>query len=326
MFVRKKVATASMDKKSKILIVGHSDIIENSLLNYFQASGFEDIFSSSQIAPDVVLNQSAIFRFFEKEQPEYVFLASSRSGGIAANQKFAAEFIYCNLESQNNIIHAAYKTGVKKLLFFAGSCVYPKESPQPIKEECLLTGSLEETSEAYSIAKIAGIKLCQAYKKQYGFNAIVAIPATIYGPGSDADIETAHVMGALIGKFAAAVVHEEKEVTVWGTGTPRREFLFVDDFIEACLFLTAKYHDAQIINVGCGYDVSIRELAEIIKEISGFKGKIKFDDTKPDGTMNKLMDNSQITKRGWKAKVSLKAGIEKTYQWYVQSKMMELKK
>jgi len=314
-----------MDKKSRILIIGHDDVIENSLYQYFQSNGYGNVFSSSKIAPDVH-NQSALTRFFENEQPEYVFLGSTRSGGIAANQKFPGEFIYSNLESQNNIIHAAYKSGVKKLLYFAGSCVYPKECSQPIKEEYLLTAPLEPTSEAYSIAKIAGIKLCQAYKKQYGFNAIVVIPATVYGPGSDADIETAHVIGALIGKFAEAVASGEKKVVVWGTGNPRREFIFASDFVDACLFLTAKYQDNEMINVGCGTDVSIRELSEIIKEISGFKGKIIFNETKPDGTMQKLMDNTKISRLGWKPKVSLKEGIKQTYDWYVQQKLAGLKK
>ena len=309
-----------MDRKTKILIVGHNDIIENSLLRYFDSNGFENIFSSSRIAPDF-LNQSALFRFFEAQRPEYVFLASTRSGGIAANQKFAAEFIYSNLESQNNVIHASYKFGVRKLLFFAGSCVYPKECPQPIREEYLFTGPLEPTSEAYSIAKIAGIKLCQAYKKQHGFNAIVVIPATVYGPGSDVESETAHVIGALIGKFAAAVSQNDNKVVIWGTGVPRREFLFTDDFVDGCLFLTEKYHGNEMINMGCGTDVSVKELANIIKEISGFKGKIVFDKTKPDGTMKKLMDNTRMTKLGWRAKVPLRDWIEKTYQWYNEEKM-----
>ena len=314
-----------MKKNAKILIVGHNDIIEKSLLHYFQSNGYENISASSLIAPDV-LNQSAIFRFFENEQPEYVFLASTRSGGIAANQKYAADFIYSNLESQNNIIHASYKFGVKKLLFFAGSCVYPKECPQPMKEEYLLTGPLEVTSEAYSIAKIAGIKLCQSYKKQYGFNAITAIPATVYGPGSDVEAETAHVIGALIGKFASAVSNGDKEVVVWGTGKPCREFLYVSDFVDACLFLMEKYNDNEMINVGCGTEVTIKELVNMIQEASGFKGKVIFDATKPDGTMRKLMDNSRITKLGWKAQVSLKEGIERTYLWYTQYRTAELKK
>jgi len=307
-----------MNKNAKILIVGHNDIIEKSLLHYFQSNGYKNISASSLIAPDV-LNQSAISRFFENEQPDYVFLASTRSGGIAANQKYAAEFIYSNLESQNNIIHASYKFGVKKLLFFAGSCVYPKECPQPMKEEHLLAGPLEVTSEAYSIAKIAGIKLCQTYKKQYGFNAIAAIPATVYGPGSDMEPETAHVLGALIAKFAAAVSRDDKEVVVWGTGRARREFLFVNDFVDACLFLMKHYHSSQMINVGCGYDVSIKELAETIQKASGFKGKIVFDTSKPDGVKRKLLDSRRLFKLGWRPKTSLKEGIKETYAWYTQA-------
>ncbi len=309
-----------MDKKSKILIVGHDDIIEKSLSGYFAARGYGDVFSSSRLKLDV-FDQGAVFRFFKSEKPRYVFLSSSRSGGITANQKYPAEFIYSNLESQNNIIHASYKYGVKKLVFFAGSCVYPKQCPQPIKEEFLLTGSLEPTSEAYSIAKIAGIKFCQAYRKQYGFNAIVAVPATIYGPGSDADIETAHVMGALIGKFARAVVRKEKDVVVWGTGKARREFIFTDDFVRAAIFLMEKYNGSEMINLGCGSDVSIKELAAIIARISGFKGKIVFDKTKPDGAMRKLLGNSRIKKLGWRAKVSLEEGIQKTYECFIKNCM-----
>ena len=214
-----------MKKNSRILVVGHNDVIENSLYGYFKVNRFKNIFSSTENKIDT-LNQKKVDDFFKKNHPEYVFLSSVCSGGIAANQKYAAEFLYENLESQNNIIHAAYQAKVKKLLYFAASCVYPKESAQPMREDYLLTGPLELTSEAYSIAKIAGIKLCEAYRRQYGLNAIAAVPATVYGPGSDADIETAHVMGALIGKFYEAKEKNKKEVVVWGTGVPRREFLY----------------------------------------------------------------------------------------------------
>ena len=307
--------TFPMNKDSKILIVGHNDIIENSLVQYFRENGFKNIFSSSAIALDPAI-QPATYHFFSTYRPDYVFLGSTRSGGIEANQKHAAEFIYHNLESQNNIVYAAQKFGTQKLLFFAGSCVYPKECPQPIKEEYLLTGPLEKTSEPYSIAKIAGIKLCQTYKKQFGLNAVVMIPATIYGSGSDTDIETAHVIGALLGKFTEAVENNQPEVIVWGTGAPRREFLHEDDFVSASVFLMEHYDGEEMINVGCGSDVSIKELAQIIAEITGFRGSIKFDSTKPDGTMRKLVDNSRIAKMGWKAKVGLKEGIAKTYQGY----------
>lgn len=311
-----------MNKNDRILIVGHGGIMEISLRQYFQSQGFRNVFSSWAGACDI-LNQVSVVDFFKRERPDYVFFASVRSGGIAANQKFAAEFIYSNLTGQNHVIHAAYQSAVKKLIFFAGSCVYPEECPQPIKEKYLLTGALEPTSEPYSIAKIAGIKLCQSYRRQYGFNAIAVIPATVYGPGSDTDLKTAHVMGALIGKFYRAVVNADRKVVVWGSGRPRREFLFTDDFVEACLFLMKKYNheafgDDALINVGCGYDISIKELAYTIKEISGFKGKIIFDRTRPDGTMKKLMDNSRITKLGWRPNVRLAEGIKKTYRWYQQ--------
>ncbi len=304
-----------MDKQSKILIVGHNDIIETALTQHFQKAGYSHVFSSSAMALNPTI-QPSVYEFFQKHRPEYVFLASTKSGGIEANIKHSAEFIYHNLESQNNIVYAAHSFGVKKLLYFAGSCIYPKVCPQPIKEEYLLTAPLEPTSEAYSIAKIAGLKLCQHYRRQYNMNNIVAIPATIYGPGSDVDLETAHVIGALIGKFSRAVKENQKEVTVWGTGKPRREFLYVDDFVSACLFLMEHYEEESQIHIGCGTDISIQELADLISDIVGFKGKIVLDSTKPDGTMRKLIDNSRITKMGWKAKVGLKEGIQKTYQWY----------
>ena len=304
-----------VDKKSCILIVGHRDALENSLTGYFARQKYTNVFSSSSLKLDF-LKQNAVYNFFKKHKLDYVFLGSIRSGGIQANQKFAAEFIYENLECQNNVIHAAYKTGVKKLLYFSSSCAYFKECPQPMKEEHLLTGTLEPTSEPYAIAKIAGTKLCQSYKRQYGFDAIVAMPATLYGPGADDNMETAHVMGALMAKFRRAVLRGEREVFVWGTGKPRREFLFTDDFVSACVFLMKNYTDAEMINVGCGYDVTIKGLAEMIKAVSGFKGKIIYDASKPDGTMKKLMDNSRLTKLGWKPRVSLEEGIRKTVQWY----------
>ncbi len=304
-----------MKKDSQILIVGHNDIIEKSLYNYFKSQGYSQVFSSSAIALNTII-QNSVYHFFSQHKPEYVFLASTRSGGIGANQEFPAEFIYHNLESQNNVIHSAWKFGTRKLLFFSSSCVYPKECPQPMKEEYLLTGPLEPTSEPYAVAKIIGIKLCQSYRRQYGLNAIVMIPATIYGPGSDVDLQTAHVIGAIIGKFHEAVSSGKKEVVVWGTGKPRREFLYVDDFVEAALFLMDRYEGNEMLNVGCGYDVSIEELAQILKEVSGFSGKIIYDTSKPDGVMRKLLESSRIHKLGWRAKVDLKEGIRRTYEWY----------
>ncbi len=306
-----------MRRNSKIFIVGHNDSVENSLRGYFQAEGFAQVISNTKDQINV-LDQVKVADFFKKFKPEYIFLGSLRSGGIAANQKFPAEFIYENTQSQNLVIEAAHRNGVKKLLYFSSSCVYPKEAKQPIKENSLLTGPLEQTSEPYAVAKIAGTRICQAYKAQYGFNAIVAVPATLYGPGSDTDMENAHVLGALIAKFHKAVKEKADEVVLWGSGKPKREFLYVDDFVSACLFLMEKYDGAEVINAGCGADVTIKQLAAMIKKTSGYKGKIIFDTTKPDGTMRKLMDNTRMRKLGWKPKVGLEEGIEKTYQWYVR--------
>jgi len=302
-----------MNKNASILIVGHDDIIEKSLYHHLFSTGYLNVHSSSQLGMNPTI-QPSVYEFFQDKKPEYVFLGSTRSGGIEANQKNPAEFLYHNLESQNNIFYAAQKFGVKKLLYLGSSCVYPKECPQPIKEEYLLTGEVEKTSEAYAIAKIAGIKLCQFYRQQYGFNAITMVPATVYGPQSDTDSQTAHVIGALLGKFTKAVKERSEEVQVWGTGTPRREFLFVDDFLEASLLLMARYDEGGLINVGCGSDVTIKELAGLIADTVGFKEKISFNASKPDGVAQKLLDNSRMKKLGWKAKVELKEGIEKTYQ------------
>lgn len=304
-----------MQRESRIFIVGHKDSVENSLLSHFLAQGFKQVFSNNKDGIDV-LDQNRTVKFFKDVKPEYVFLGSIRSGGIAANQKHPAEFIYENCQAQNNVIHSAYLNAAKKLLYFTGSCAYPALAKQPIRETSLLSGPLEATSESYSVAKIAGTKMCQAYKVQYGFDAIVAVPATLYGPGSDDNLETAHVMGALIAKFQKAVADGQKQVTVWGTGKPRREFLYVDDFVSACLRLMDKYDGADLVNIGCGSDVTIKALAGMIAKASGFKGKVIFDASKPDGVMRKLMDNKRIRKLGWKPKVDLEEGIRKTIQWY----------
>ncbi len=253
-----------------------------------------------------------------QQGPEYVFLASTKSGGILANQTYPADFIHYNLISQDNIIHSSFRYGVKRLLYFSSSCVYPKTCPQPMKEDYLFKGPLEETSEAYSIAKIAGIKMCEAYQKQYGFNTIVMIPATIYGPGLDVDIHKAHVLGALMGKFHEAIMKGLKRVVVWGTGSPRREFLYVDDFVQATLFLMRKYSKLQMINVGGGDDISVKELARLMARITGFKGKIIFDKTRPDGVKRKLLDNHRIKQLGWTPKIKLEEGFHHTYEWYVK--------
>ena len=308
-----------MRRNSRIFIVGHNDSVENSLRGYFQAEGFRKVVSNTQ--NDInVLDQAHVTDFFKKFKPEYVFLGSLRSGGIEVNQKFPAEFIYENIQSQNFVIEAARIGRVKKLLYLSSSCVYPKEAKQPVKEASLLTGRLEPTSESYAFAKIAGTKMCQAYKAQYGFNAIVAVPATLYGPGSDTDMQNAHVLGALIAKFHKAKCEGKSEVIVWGSGRPRREFLYVDDFASACFFLMEHYDGFDAINVGSGREVTVKQLALMIKEISGCKAKIIFDTSKPDGACAKLMDNTRMRKLGWKPKVSLEEGIEKTYQWYIRQK------
>lgn len=304
-----------MDKKSRILIVGHKDVIERSLFGYFKSQGFENVFSSSEIALDTTV-QASVQRFFSREKPEYVFLGSVLSGGIEANQNSPADFFYSNSTSQNNVVYAAYKFGIKKLIYFASSCIYPKECAQPMKEEYLMTGAMEQTSLSYSMAKLAGIELCRAYRKQYGLNAIVAVPATVYGPECDVDISTAHVLGALVQKFYKATKENVDAVEVWGSGNPRREFIFSEDFVSACIFLMDKYDESGIVHIGCGEDVAIKELAQMLKEISGFRGNLSFDATKPDGAMKKLLDNSRILKLGWKPAVDIQHGLDKTYNWY----------
>lgn len=309
-----------MQRDNRIFIVGHNDSVDNALLNYFHAQGYKQVIANIRDKIDV-LNQSKVNRFFKTFKPEYVFLGSIRSGGIVANTKFPAEFIYENILAQSQVIHAAYENKAKKLLYFTGSCAYPSEAKQPIKESSLLTGPLESTSEPYSVAKIAGTKMCQAYRSQYGFNAIVAVPATLYGPGSDSDIEKAHVMGALIAKFDKAIRAKTGEVEVWGTGKPRREFLYVDDFVRACLCLMDKYNGSDLMNIGVGADITINALAKEIARLSGYKGRIRFDASKPDGTMRKLMDNKRILALGWKPKVMLEQGIKKTWEWYSQQRV-----
>ena len=307
-----------MKKDAKILIVGHNDVMERTLVSYLAENGYQNVRSSTEKNLNVLV-QNRVNQFFKENYPQFVFLCSIRSGGIGANQKYPAEFLYQNIMGQSNVIHAAYKHGVEKLIYFSGSCAYPKENPQPITEDRLLIGALEETSEAYSISKIAGIKMCQAYKNQYGFNAIVAVPSTVYGPGSSMDQQTSHVIDALICKFHEAKEKNQSKVTVWGTGEPKREFLFADDFASGALFLMEKYDDTEIINMGCGYDVSIKELARMIADIVEFNGEIVFDSHKPDGTMQKLLDNSRILQMGWKPKVGLAEGIKKTYEWYTKT-------
>ena len=302
-----------MDKSSSFLIVGHGDVIEMSLCDHLRRQGFGTVFSSTALRLDV-LDRAAVERFFDAEKPEYVILTSIRSGGIGANQAHPAELISENLQVQNNIIDVSFRRGVKKLLFLAASCIYPKDCPQPIKEEYFLTGAMEKTSEPYSIAKAAGVIMCQAYRRQYGFPAIVAVPATVYGPGGEEDLKDAHVLSAMILKFKEALRLGVDHVEFWGSGRPRREFIFGDDLASACLFLLEKYDTAELINIGVGDDVDVKELASLIKAASGFKGDVRWDASKPDGALRKLLDNSKISSLGWKAKTGLRDGIQSIFK------------
>lgn len=306
-----------MQKDSKIYIAGHSGLVGSAILRNLQAEGYHNLIFRTHSELDLC-NQQAVRAFFEKERPEYVFLAAAKVGGILANNTYPADFIYNNLAIQISVIHNAYLYGVKKLLFLGSSCIYPKYAPQPMKEEYLLTGLLEPTNEPYAIAKIAGIKMCQAYHRQYGANFISVMPTNLYGPGDNFDLEASHVLSALIRKFHEAKLSGQP-VTIWGTGAPRREFLYVDDLAVACLFLMNSYDETDIINIGTGVDISIKELAGLISEVIGYKGEIVFDSTKPDGMPKKLLDVTRINSLGWKAETGLREGIEKTYKWYLST-------
>ena len=307
-----------MDKASKIFVAGHRGLVGSAILRKLQAEGYTNLVTRTRAELDL-RDQAAVNRFFEEERPEYVLLAAAKVGGILANSTYPADFIRDNLQIQTNVIDAAYRNGVKKLLFLGSSCIYPKYAPQPMKEEYLLTGPLEPTNEWYAVAKIAGIKMAQAYRRQYGFNAISLMPTNLYGPGDNFDLETSHVIPALIRKFHEAKVEGRPHVVVWGTGKPRREFLHVDDLADAALFLMKNYDSEEIINVGVGEDVSIRELAELIRDVVGFEGEIVFDTTKPDGTPRKLLDVSRLQALGWKAKIPLREGLASTYRWYIEN-------
>jgi GDP-L-fucose synthase len=286
-------------------------------MRLLQRKGYTNIITRSSSEIDL-REHAPVKDFFEKVKPEYVFLAAAKVGGIAANNTYPAEFIYSNLAIQNNVIHEAYRNGVKKLLFLGSSCIYPKNAPQPIKEEYLLTGFLEPTNDAYAVAKIAGIKMCQAYHKQYGCNFISVMPTNLYGMGDHYNLHNSHVLPALIRKFHEAKIRDEKVVTVWGTGNPRREFLYVDDAAEASYFLMENYEDPEIINIGSGKDDSITQLATIIKNITEYNGGLEFDTTKPDGTMRKMLDVNKINALGWHPSVTLEDGIKKTYKDFVE--------
>ncbi len=304
-----------MNKNAKIFIAGHEGMSGAALVRSLKTAGFNYLVtrSSSQL---VLTNQSEVRKFFLQEKPEYVFLAPVKEGGILANINYPAELIYMNLQAQTNIIHFACEAKVKRLLFLGSSCIYPKFCLQPMREEALLTGLLEPTNEAYAIAKIVGIKMCQAYNKQYNTNFISVVPTNIYGPHDNFDLKTSHVIPGLIRKFYQAKIERKKEVLIWGSGASRREFLFVDDFADACLFLMNNYNQSEIINAGYGKDISIRELALIIKDVTEFDGELIFDDTKPDGMPHKLLDTNKMNKLGWYAKTDLKKGLIKTYAWF----------
>lgn len=304
-----------MKKTEKILIVGHGDIAEKALIKRLHDKGFQNIISSHEIALDTAI-QVSVNGFFSDYRPDYIFLFSVRSGGIKANQDYPADFFYLNSASQNNVIYAASKFETKKIIYFASSCIYPKDSPQPIKPDQIMTGPLEPTSAAYATAKLAGITLCQSYRRQYGLNVIVAIPATIYGPGCDVDPESSHVLGALIYQICAAKDKRQEEVILWGSGNPRREFIFSEDFADAACILAERYQYETPVNIGYGSDISINELALIIKQASGFLGQIVFDKNYPDGVMQKLLDSQVMTKLGFKPKIDIFQGVERTLNWY----------
>jgi GDP-L-fucose synthase len=305
-----------MNKGASIYIAGHSGLVGSAIMRLLQRKGYTNIITRSSSQLDL-REHASVKDFFEKEKPEYVFLAAAKVGGIMANNTYPAEFIYDNLCIQNNIIHEAYRNGVKKLLFPGSSCIYPKNAPQPIREEYLLTGVLEPTNDAYAIAKIAGIKMCQAYHKQYGCNFISAMPSNLYGTGDHFHLRNSHVLPSLIRKFHEAKIRDEKVVTVWGTGNPRREFLHVDDAAEACYFLMEHYDEPEIINIGSGKDDSIIQLANIIKNITEYKGDMEFDTSKPDGTMRKMLDVQKNNSLGWYPSITLEDGIRKTYKDFV---------
>lgn len=305
-----------MEKNSKIYIAGHRGLVGSAIKRELEKKGYTNLVFKTHLELDLE-RQIDVEAFFEREQPEYVFLAAAKVGGIMANKTYPAEFIYSNLAVEVNVIHAAYKYGVKKLLFLGSSCIYPKHAPQPMTEDCLLTSPLEPTNEAYAIAKIAGLKMCRYYNEQYGTNFISVMPTNLYGRGDNYNLETSHVLPALIRRFHEAKIENKPLVELWGTGSPKREFLYVDDLAEAVVFLIEKYNYkdiGEVINIGIGKDVSIKELAEMIKDVVGCKGNIKWDRLKPDGTPQKLLDVSKINKLGWKAKTSLYEGIKKTYE------------
>jgi len=307
-----------MKKSDRIFIAGHRGMVGSAITRALEAAGYANLLRRSRAELDLG-DTSAVARFFQKEKPEIVVFAAAKVGGIKANNDFPVEFLIDNLRIQTNVIAAAHENGARKVLFLGSSCIYPKHAPQPIPESALLTGPLEPTNEAYAIAKIAGVKLCQAYTREYGANFISAMPSNLYGPNEGFDLETSHVLAALLRKAHEAKTNRACELVVWGTGAPRREFLHVDDCASACLFLLEKYDSPEIINVGSGEDVTIRELAELICDVVGFEGELTWDKTKPDGTPRKLLDVSKLRALCWKATISLRDGIAQTYDWFLKN-------
>lgn len=302
-----------MEKNSKIYIAGHRGMVGSAITRKLQQQGYGNLITRTSQQLDL-RNQQAVQDFFATEKPEYVFLAAAKVGGILANNQYRADFIYENLMIQSNVIHEAYKNGVQKLMFLGSSCIYPKLAPQPLQEEALLTGLLEETNEPYAIAKIAGIKMCDAYRSQYGCNFISVMPTNLYGPNDNYDLNTSHVLPALLRKFHEGKINNSPAVTVWGSGTPLREFLHVDDLADACYYLMQNFNEAGFLNVGTGKEITIKDLALMMKDITGFEGDIIWDTSKPDGTPRKLMDVSKLENLGWKAQITLREGIEDVYK------------
>ena len=308
----------SMQKSEKIFVAGHRGMVGSALIRALEAAGFSKLLKRDRSELDLG-DSAAVSKFFAKEKPEVVIFAAAKVGGIKANNDQPVEFLLENLRVQNNVIAAAHENGARKLLFLGSSCIYPKLAPQPIPETALLSGPLEPTNEAYAIAKIAGVKLCQAFSREYGANFVSAMPTNLYGPNDNFDLETSHVLAALLRKAYEAKKSSARELVVWGTGTPRREFLHADDCASACLFLLEKYDSPEIVNVGCGEDISIRELAELVCEVVGFDGELSWDKTKPDGTPRKLLDVSKLRGLGWTPTIPLRDGIAQAYDWFLKN-------
>ncbi len=312
------MSTDIMNKNAKIFIAGHRGLVGSALLRKFQSNGFSNLIVCDRAELDLV-NQSAVQNFFFDNRPDVVIIAAAMVGGIHANSSYSADFIKNNLQIQTNLIDSAYQNGTNKLLFLGSSCIYPRLAPQPINEDCLLTGPLEDTNKGYAIAKIAGIEMCQAYRKQHGFNAISVMPTNLYGPGDNFCLEDSHVVPALIRKVHEAKDSGSNKVLIWGSGKPKREFLYVDDLSDACLFLIENYNEGQLLNIGWGEDISVKKLAELVGSVIGYTGEFYFDISKPDGAPRKLLDVSRLQKLGWRATTTLRVGIENTYKWYLNN-------